>query len=269
MVDRFKQKQDTTQKKILDMKQKLDQEELSTIQAIPNIKKVNFKLENVNFYNRMEIKKTETDTKKRNLIEKELQRRMEESKINPNLNKKLNGRIVKEKINSIYQWDDKRKEKLKNRQSMEDARITEGCTFRPAINLNSKKIAEAQIEVLGSKNRSVSQRLFKNEYLKTKNLLTLYDNMKPYAPELISMPTQNDYRELERNLMKHNPEYLESLNSRDETDLNMRYTHIANTPTTINTAEIGINLNPKILESISVKESKIIEELLKQRMIVK
>jgi hypothetical protein len=138
------------------------------------------------------------------------------------------------------------------------------CTFKPEINSNSLKLAEAQSEFIINRDKSVSERLYNNDYDKDKTLSNLYSNLvsNTMSPDNHLLTVQNDsnMRDLRKNLI---------MNESDESSIKDAPLKPADhnksfSPTTNNT-DLGIPINPKYLENITLKESKIIEELLKKR----
>ena len=251
MLTRFKEKEEILQKKKEEQKRQIEQKELSNLKSTPEITKTNFRLDNEGFYKRMEIKLKETDTKKKVLVERELNKRIEEAKLNPKLNQKINEKLVQGKIDAMIRWEQERKQKIQAKQLEEEKNKTLGCTFKPFMNLNSKKLV---------KNRSASQNILisnDSSFVDKSNAgnTTLRDNKTPRVDHA-------DFRELKKNLLKK--EFCPSTESTVSQSNDGLLRNACNF-TPMGTG-ININLDPRLLKNISAKESKIMEELLRQRM---
>lgn len=202
-----------------------------------------FKLEKEDFFKRMEIKSKESENKKRILIEKETQKKIEEAKLNPRLNKKINEKVIQGKINSMIKWDLARKEKIRLKQEEEEKNKTLGCTFKPKINKNSKILAH-------NRNRS-SSIAADNSLIEKSNNKTFVDHRKKINEFSACTSTDTTMKEMSVNVSGY-----------QANDMKRNLSNF----TQINAAGINLSLNPKILEKISDKESKIMEELIKKRI---
>ena len=94
----------------------------------------------------------ESDNKKQIIKEKELLKRNEQNKLNPKLNVKKSANELSEHLRSFTKWSEewsiKKKEKLIKKQTELQNKYIGNCTFHPQININSKKLIEAQNKFL-------------------------------------------------------------------------------------------------------------------------
>jgi hypothetical protein len=236
MLTRFKEKDELILRKKEELKRRIEEQQLSILKFTPDITRTSFKLENEDFFKRMEIKSKESENKKRILLEREMQKKIEEAKLNPKLNKKINEKVIQGKINSMIKWDLERKEKIKLKQEEEEKNKTRGCTFKPVINKNSKKLLKNRVGVDNSLLEKSNNKTF---IVEKKNLIKDFSAFTSTDTTVKEISVQCHGNDMKRNLSNF---------------------------TQINAAGINLSLDPKILEKVSEKESKIMEELLKKRV---
>jgi hypothetical protein len=242
MLERFKNNQIDVSIKKNKLKKEIFENEMAKIKPFPEINKTKFTLENESFYKRMEIKKKEVLIKNQKIKDEVEKAKIERNKLNPRLNQKLEETKVQATINSMLKWETERRDKIKYRKYLEEKKESMECTFKPKL-IKRTKLNYSLIDL--NKSRSLS---------------------KTNTERRSSTPNYKDLKDLKRNLMKN--EFIDAdkekeiSNREDNHDIPILRIHENNNLNKINNS---LNLNTKLIEKVTFKESKIIEELLRKK----
>lgn len=235
MLNRFKDFQAEKNNKLQELKRKCQEQETSNCKAIPDINEHSKKIytNTEDFFQRLEKYKETSDQKKKDLAEKEENKKLEEEKkileeMNKN-NKKVDKQALNDKINTMMEWENNRKNKINTLKEQETKKQIEKCTFKPELNKKSVKMASQKKELLGQQ-ESTAERLYKQDVIKRKHKQEILQDI--YAPSF--SPIINGSSHLTT-----------------EVNYNERTNHKTN----------GLNM-----DYITNKENNMIEELLKERV---
>lgn len=184
MLCRFKELQIEKNNRLQEMKRKAQGVEKQNIKKVPEINKKSKKLGTVSddFLTRMEKHKEASDKRKKEMIEKQEQKKADMEKLlleeMSKNTKKLDKGYVKELISSMYEWDNNRKEKINKLKEKESGKEFGECTFKPDINKNSAKMAASKKPFL--ENGETVDRLYKQDVIKRKHKQEILQDI--YAP---------------------------------------------------------------------------------------
>lgn len=143
MLKRFELWESKRKKSILEKQKSQDYE-----RGIPKInKKKRFSSIDFDFITRQEKWKEMSSLKRQSLIEQEANKKAEMEKlqlleINKKYNKKRNKSQIEMNINTIIDWETKRKSKIEKLKENENLKLEKICTFRPTLNRKSMVIAQ-------------------------------------------------------------------------------------------------------------------------------
>ena len=144
--------------------------------------------------------------KKQEKLKEEKEKKLKEEKQKvKEKEKKISKAMVNKKINEIYEWDAKRKEKIQRMEKMKkekEQNELKNC-FKPQINNSSKKIVRKH---LNRSTDSAFERLYKEDVMKRKEkneiLKTIYTpifkptlNKKGSSIEIRNSPPVNEYED--------------------------------------------------------------------------
>jgi hypothetical protein len=268
MINRFKAHQELTNRKIEDLKRRLEEEELKTLRNKPEINRSRSAKYNEGFLQRQENYRNSSQQKRNQLAEEENKRRTEECGLNlQSKNRKISKGELESKINVMLNWEVDRQEKLRLKQNESYFQQIEDCTFTPRINDHSKIIAQAQNELFGT--LDVSERLYQqNNYTTLKKNREIIDvnnyvNLVTKTGENTSISNNNKTRN-ETNIsnisnIKNQPIGENLSKSYDSIEKRLSYsTHNNNQPI--------LTVSGKLFDKLSKKEEKIIEALIRRRI---
>ena len=183
------------------------EKELAALQTVPSINEnsknmLMKKNGEKGFFERLEINKQETEKKKlMKLKEQEEKVKKEQEEIEAK-KVKLDKNQIKDKLDKLYDWNDKKEKKLKLQKDKMEKEVDTLCTFKPEINKTSEKIVTNNISDFVDK--TCSARLYEIDVAKRKERQKKLENIysHPFAPVTNNFAKDNSTNEKGSNLNK-------------------------------------------------------------------
>ena len=164
--ERFNKLENEKQQKLEELKKSLIEKEKKTFRQVPQINSQSKMLvkSSDDFLTRMKEKDKQLEKKKKTMaeeIEKKEKEKLEKEKILVQRSQKLNKDEINSSINKMYEWEQKRKEKISLEKKKNEQKTLSKIQSRPQINKKSNKIAVQKNQLL--KSTTLVDRLYKED----------------------------------------------------------------------------------------------------------